>query len=824
MKIPVARRLDTVENTMYQHLNEHLWEVASYAKSIGEELNLGWACFTLGIFHDISKANPDFQNMILTNSNVKVNHSSGGAVFLIDKLTNSLSKAPNDPVLEILSYVIYAHHGLFDLVPLNSDSTGFMRRYNYIEDHSMSLKNMQMFLEENIEEKLQKIYMISLNQLISLAYDEVNSALVKLQQLSLNTCDPNKKDNVVNTLHYYSHLLIRLLLSILKEADIFNSANAFSDEPEPLLTENETLSCWKVGVQKIENLYDSFSSASNPSTINVVRSKLAKEAKLRAYQSFDGALKAELPTGSGKTLLTTRFALHHNLFHKKKRFFYITAFLSVLEQNAQEIEFFFEPDTVLEHHSNAINETEEKNGENHSKNHYLQQYLIDSWEKPVVVTTMVQFCNTILKGKSSNIRRFCKLINSTIVLDEVQSLPVSMTYNMNLVTNFLTHMMKVTIIHCTATQPEYDSEVLDYPILYNTLENEELVELTKEDSSVFKRVRAFQIGSKKIGLNITDLCSHIQESMDKTDSVLFVGNTKSVVRNVYNKLKSGELRDFSIFNLTTDQCAAHRLEKINEIKTLLHEGKKVIVCSTQLIEAGVDLDFHVVYRSLASISSLIQAMGRCNREGKRPYGLFYIFDLSGENTSRLPEIKKAKDVTRQILHYIDESEIDLDDLRKIYFEKLYSNPSGGELKYPLNGQGYLFDLLSSNISRRKEFSMETAAPYPHTLAQSFRTAADSFNLIPDSGDSVIVSLGEEFGELGEENRRLLEELDLSWENRDYSTFKKTLRLLQRYTIQLRSIDEKRAFIRTLENVNILLPDYYDKEFGLITDQLSLLFV
>lgn len=821
MREPVARRLDTTNETFYQPLNEHLWDVATHAKSIGDELNLGWASFVLGLFHDLSKSCPDFQEMILSKSNTKVNHSSGGAVYLIEKFTNSFNKTSNDPILEIFSYVIYAHHGLFDLIPANSGTSAFIRRYNYIEDQSSSLKVMQDFLKENIENKLQKKYNISLDQLLLKAYDEAKDALLKLHHLSSNA----KTNNLaLDKVHYYSHLLVRLLLSILKEADIYNSANAFSNESDPLLTECEALNCWTFGVDKIENLYDSFSLASNPSTINQVRSKLAEDAKVRASESFNGALKAELPTGSGKTLLTTRFALHHNLFHKKKRFFYITAFLSVLEQNAQEIESFFEPDTVLEHHSNAIIETDEKNAENHSNNHYLQQYLIDSWEKPVVVTSMVQFCNTLLKGKSSNIRRFCKLINSTIVLDEIQSLPASMTYNMNLITNFLTNMMKVTIVHCTATQPEYDSEALDYPTLYNTLENEELVKLTLEDSSVFKRVRAFQIGSKKMGLNITDLCSHIQESMDTADSILFVGNTKSVVRNVYNKLKSGELRDFYIFNLTTDQCAAHRLKKINEIKAMLNDGKKVLVCSSQLIEAGVDLDFHVVYRSLASISSLIQAMGRCNREGKRPYGLFYIFDLSGENTSSLPEIKKAKDVTRQILHYIDESEIDLESLRKSYFEKLYSNPSGDELKYPLENHSPLLDLLALNASLRAEFYMTTRESYPHTFAQSFRSAADLFELIPKSGDTVIVSLNEQFGDLGNENRKLIEDLDLAWENRDYPSFKKTLLKLQRYTIQLRSIDEYLPFIRTLENVNILLPDYYDLEFGINTDQLSLLFV
>lgn len=821
----IARRLDTEQGPIFQSLDSHLWGVASYAKQLGDQVGLGWSCLLLGVLHDTGKFSKNFVEKIINNTPEQVNHSSAGAVYLQKKLIERFSIHPKDISFEVLSYVILSHHGLFDLIPGSTGITGFKRRLDYASEENFDFERLEEYLHRQIEPKILVEFDKSLNDVIELAYAEVQNKLQAIDNLSREISKKSRENEPIQGSHYYRHLLIRLLLSILKEADIYDSSNAFATVRKPILTEDEINSTWRHGVEQIEAQYSAFAQKSDGSRINTVRTNLANQAKTQADKSFQGAIKAELPTGSGKTLLTTRFAAHHNLAKSKNRFFYITAFLSVLEQNAAEISQFFPAESVLEHHSNIV--IDETKGEEYDpESHYLRQYLTDSWESPIVLTTMVQFCNTLFKGRASNILRFCKLINSTIIIDEIQSLPISTTYNLNLVTNFLIHFMGATIVHCTATQPEYDSSVLRYPVIYHPENEGNLVCVASPDKDVFKRVKAYKLTGDGSGINLATLLEHMIDRLETADSMLFIGNTKSIVRSVYERLKAEDLDGWHLFELTTDQCAAHRLEKIKRLKQMLRKGERVIICSTQLIEAGVDLDVHVVYRTMSSIASLIQAMGRCNREGKREYGLFYIVDLNDEKISSaaLQAIRDAKQYTKQILQKVTEEEIDLAALKKAYYEILYCNVKQIDLKYEIKNQGAMFDLLSKNTKQRNEYFQETASEYPHFCAQAFKTSADGFELIEKGGRTAIVTLNESFGKLGEENRRLIDELELYWKKRQYEDYKKTLRKLQRFTVTLHLKDDTLSFFKVMEDVLILMPEYYNPDIGVEVERLRLLLV
>src|SRR5699024_11119862 len=369
-----------------------------------------------------------------------------------------------------------------------------------------------------------------------------------------------------------------------------------------------------------------------------------------------------MPVGSRKTYASLRYSIANSKQFHKSRVFYCTAFLSVLEQIAYLIKDVWGDEYVLEHHSNIIEDFEGNGDEEDEKEYQFYEYLKESWESPVVLTTIVQFSNTMFKHWSSNIRRFSKLINSVIIIDEIQSLPTKVVYNFNLMTNFLTHIMNCNILHCTATQPNFDNrDALKYPCFYGDKSEKSSIIRSIENSEVFDRVDYYSLlgGNLNTVLNTGEILSHIRGQLKDEKSALIVLNTKKAVSNLYNELlKNDEIRDLDceIVYLTTNQCPSHRLEIIEKMKKRLRdlrdhrEQKKLICVSTKLVEAGVDIDFDLVYRSLAGIDSIIQCGGRCNREGKKTSkGKLFIFEYEDENLKYLPDLEKQRIAARSAL-------------------------------------------------------------------------------------------------------------------------------------------------------------------------------
>lgn len=789
-----------------QNLEVHLFNVASHCKSIGETINLPWTCFLLGLTHDIGKATKNFQNYIQNETKEKINHSSAGGVLLLE-----LFKDSDILIKEILSYVVFSHHGLFDLIKPTEKDMGFFRRINYNKENKYDENEIKVFFNSEIKSNLKEKIEYELEDIVELSNKELTAIILKIAKFS---------GNIAKDFYYYIHLTVRLLLSILKEGDIYDSANAFRSIKEGILTEDDYNGIWSKGVENIEAIYSKFKTNKKSSDINIARTSLANQAKDNSDKLVNGIFKAELPTGSGKTLLSTRFALNNCKYFNKKRFFYITAFLSVLEQNADEIKNIINDELVLEHHSNILSSDEkilyEENGNNGE--YYTEQYMTDSWESPVILTTMVQFMNTLFKGKSANIRRFCKLIDSVIVLDEVQSIPISTIHNFNLVNNFLSEIMGATIIHCTATQPELDSEYLNYQSKYSSFNNGYLAKLEEVQEKTFIRTKAYYIGGD--GFTKEELVEHIEEESEKSNSILIICNTKKVVSSIYKKIKSLEYSGFTIYQLTTNQCAVHRLRKIKEIKEKLKNDEKIIVVSSQLIEAGVDVDFKTVYRSLSGVPSLIQSMGRCNREGNLEYGKFYIFDLLDENTKMIQDIHEQKEHTRNILYKYNNSEINLEDIKMDYYNTLYSNSF--KLDYIIESGVSMIDILSSNSKKKNEFKQNNGEEYGYFLRQNFKTAANNFKMIEDDGYTVVVEFNESFGELYDENKRYLEEYEKYMEEYDFSNSKIIFKKLQPYTINIRDIDKYQIYIKKVYDIFVLMPNYYNEEIGLNAEELETL--
>ena len=768
-------------NENIQTLKEHLFQVAGKVRKIGKKIGIEKITILVSLLHDLGKSDRNFQNYIYNGTNEKINHSSAGARFLFEKVRYFVEKnlkLKKDWLLflEIMEYVIFSHHGLYDVISSEGESRTIKRR-NYDKEKDDKRK---YYYEEDVKKYIKDLEVdenVDFNKYISEAFEEFE-------------------------------IIFKKINDIIKEEKF---------------SEKEILELWdKIG-NNINEKYESFEKNSKKTKINELRKSLSENARKRGKIDTSGVYKLELPTGSGKTLTSFRYAIEQAKFQKKDRIIYITAFLSVLEQNAEEIKRLVKNDDyVLEHHSNITQEgNDSKETENYEKYKELlkRQYLLNSWDSPVILTTMVQFYNTLFKDKSSNIRRFSKLINSVIIVDEVQSLPKKAIYISNLMTNFLKYFMNCTIIHCTATQPSFDKDILEHRVIYGNKngKNTDIVKMNKKERNVFERVKVYNLAGKNgiKTLETEQISNFIIEKYEENESILVILNTKKAVKKIYDNLKEKlENYEGNLHYLSTNMCATHRLEKIKEIKQKLSENKKIICVSTQLIEAGVDVDFNVVIRSIKGIDSIIQSIGRCNREGKLDKGKFYIVNYSEENFKYLKEIKNSIEATSKIL----EEEIDnIEKLRDNYYSGYYIN-NLEELRYKI-GSDDLLSILSKNTVSRSEYKKRYGRSYNnYQIAQSFKTAALKFNLIDNETDSIIVNYDKYSDELIKKLREAIKQYEIA-------DIKKILKKLQRYTVNAYNIENMKEYLEQYKEygIHILLDEYYG-ETGIEKEELSTLII
>lgn len=829
------RRVDLDGNVFEQSLEEHLISVSNMASEIGNKVGLKYFMKLAGFLHDAGKSDRIFQSYLIKEVKRQVNHSSAGALFINDyiqksSLLNDIYKTKGIFVyfIDILSYIILAHHGLFDIITFGTTENRIDLRLNYNnEDEYYYKEDVFPFIQNIIKNSLVFVN-TSFDDLIMEAYSEFKLIYIKLSNLSKNN---RNLENSKEEREYYISCFVRLCLSILKEADVYDSANAFYDKKQKLWSKTEKKEIWDFAYQNIENIYNNYKKVENITSLNRVRTKLADSASVSAHEYNNGIYKLELPTGAGKTKLGLRYAITNAKHFSRDRVFYITAYLSVLEQNAKEIKsILLMDDEILEHHSNFIDDSENYLEHEDDYNEYLNSsYLKESWESPIILTTMVQFLNTLFKEKSSNIRRFCKLINSVILIDEVQSLPIKVLSNFNLMMNFMKTIMSCNIVHCTATQPVLDSIAMNYQIYYGDENCQKQNIALIEDKDCFNRVDFYNLtgNDAQRKLSNDDLNYYIEKELLVFDSCLIVLNTKKAVSELFEHLKHA-FSDVEMIYLTTNLCAAHRLNVISRIKEKLIMNrtskfkKKMICVSTQLIEAGVDLDFDIVFRSMAGIDSIIQCAGRCNREGKlvingKSYrGKLFIFKYIGESLLNLPDIKSSVDATeyalRKIKEHHDDCKISIEKLQNPYFNKYYLSNKKKMDYFDNRRDCTLVEELGVNSLDRQSYLLSKNKKRNHMLFQAFKSAAESFHLIDDKTTSVIVPYM---------NEQLLNDLDLKIKEKDYRGVKRILKELQRYCVNIYMTSKVEPYIYKNDEFDIyfLLKDYYKEDKGVCMDGL-----
>lgn len=777
-----------------QTVEEHCHGVAEISAELLRDIGLGKTAYLGGMVHDLGKFSENFKNYIEKAANGEkvqrgsVNHTFAGVRFLLEKHSDKQLSGFSDIVLEILAYAVGAHHGLFDCVDDNNNN-GFTKR---IQKEGIDYLNAaQEFLKiccskQDIEDLLkqsEKEFLPIFNEIEKLA----DNADAKIQNTQIT---------------FYIGFLARLILSAIIEADRSDTAqfmNGYSEKTVKNISE--------IWINCIKNVEQKLSTMPLDKPINKTRAQISALCA-EAGNLESGIYRLNLPTGAGKTLTSLRYALHHALKHNKKRIIFTMPLLSIIEQNAGIIhDYIGNEELILEHHSNIV-ETDENDELD------KRELLVESWDVPIIITTMVQLLNTLFAGKTANIRRMQALCNSIIVIDEVQTVPDKMLSLFNLALNFLAKICNATIILCSATQPCFEKTM--YPLDKSV---KDLITLTKEQETVFKRVRLEYKGE----MDCEELADFAADILEENNSLLLVCNTKNEAAVMFNLLCS-KIKDVKAFHISAGMCTAHRKETIKEMQEALENKQQKILCvSTQVIEAGVDVSFARVIRLLAGMDNIVQATGRENRnrefDGLAPG---YIVRLKGEFLKGLSEIEAAKNAaTNLLVKYKNNPQIYDDDLMSAkavneYYKSLYENVKSGYHDFYIESvRDSILNLMSCNENVDSGKIPEYNKYFMH---QALKTAGGLFTVFDESSIDIIVPYNRGI--------EIIQEV-FAVGDKDYEKLKAVLKEAKLYTVSLFKyqkikLEEQGALIFVSSaGVYILQDGYYDELTGLNLNQSEL---
>jgi CRISPR-associated endonuclease/helicase Cas3 len=547
--------------------------------------------------------------------------------------------------------------------------------------------------------------------------------------------------------------------------------------------------------------------------VNQLRAQVA-QACLDTAAKPKGIYQLTVPTGGGKTLASLRFALNHAKERSMERVFYVIPYTSIIDQNADEIRKILEDKdeggnyldkVVLEHHSNLTPEEES----------YRQNLLAQNWDAPVVLTTQVQFLEALFGYGTRSARRMHQLANSVIIFDEVQRIPINMIHMFNLALRFLVHTCGATVVLCTATQPPLDK--VENP--YRTLTIKPEQRIIQNEEELFERLKRVEVFDKRKvgGWSAEEVAELAEGQLREKGSVLAVVNTKKSARALYQAIADRRISCIHLYHLSTNMCPAHRLNRLNKIKGKLKSktAKPVICVSTQLIEAGVDIDFGAVIRYLAGLDSIAQSAGRCNRHGVREgLGNVWIVNPQEENIDRLKDIVIGADKAQTVLDDFkgNPNLIGLEAMAA-YF-KHYYYVREDEMRYKVGVEEIgrdddLFNLLSVNTGSVSAYQRSHKAVPEIVFPQSFLSAAKAFRVIDSPTRGLVVPY--------QEGDEIIKDLCGAPElEKQY----KLLKRAQRYSVNLfqhefDKLYKMGAIHEVQEGTGVFYLDkqYYSKDFG-----------
>jgi CRISPR-associated endonuclease/helicase Cas3 len=720
-------------------LAAHLSDVGDKAAKFAASFGMDWARLA-GLWHDLGKYRPKFQNYIrhasgferenahIEDMEHRVEHSAAGALHAMHTLGELQGR--------LLAYLIAGHHA--GLPDWNGGPASLYQRMDNArrEGH----------------------------------LDEVLAANPPADILSANGITPSTRPRGKAE---ELHLWLRMLFSCLVDAD-FLDTEAYMEPDKAAM---------RAAYPSIDELLDRFNDymarlrGNAPATVvNAVRDRVLTQCIERAREDRgNGLFSLTVPTGGGKTLASLAFALNHAKAHGKQRVIYVIPYLSIIEQTAGVFRQVFGEEVVIEHHSHLDPDKEDRSS----------RLAAENWDAPIIVTTNVQFFESLHAARTSRCRKLHNIVESVVILDEAQLLPPEWLDPCLAAIRALATHYSVTFVLCTATQPAFrprevnGKQFAGLPGVQELMEGGPYVKKPEELYEALERVRVHWPTTLA-----TQDWDTIAERIAAHPQALVIVNRKSHARALAERLPGA-------FYLSTNLCGAHRAERINEIRLKLaanrgraQAGLPVLplhVISTQLIEAGVDVDFPVVFRSLAGLDAIAQAAGRCNREGRLGRGEVQVFVPPESSPPGL--LLKAEQATRELLALNAEPALSPEMFDR--FSRL---------------------LLAKVNTWDKENIRHLLTP-SNQLELRFREAADKFRLIDNDGLPVIVRWGD--------SPDLIDKLDAGKPDRWL------LRKLQRYTVNvhpdcLRRLLDQGDVREALPGLYVQANDLiYDETFGFL---------
>ena len=576
------------ENGTEQSVLEHLKGTAVLAEKFGEKFGDGELCGYMGLLHDIGKYSEEFQNRI-QNHGPKVDHATAGMKAVIEL---GQTKRLDQTAALIMAYGIGGHHsGLMDagscVDPANGSSF-WSRTKKMVPDYSAYR-----------------------DDLTAMDFDKVHAR----SELTENGTDTERTERYMLDMA----MEIKMAYSCLVDADFLDTERFMN--PGIKRPHADSIELLRERFQEyIRN--NGWLNNTDLSTVAGHRTQILKNCIETGKKSEKGFFTMTVPTGGGKTASSMAFALEHAIRNHHDRIIYVIPYTSIIEQNAAVFKEMLGKMNVLEHHSNF----------DFSANVELEQLQLatENWDMPIVLTTNVQFFESLYSCRSSGCRKLHNIADSVIVFDEAQKLPAKFLKPCLEVMAQLVRNYGSSVVLCTATQPALEDLMP---------EAESAVELCPDVNEQFK---FFDRVDYEISGDYWSL-EELAERMSSENQALCIVNTRNQVRQLYDMIKRED-----VYHLSTTMVPADRLKTIEKVKARLKAGKKCLLIATSIVEAGVDLDFEKVYRQFAPVDSIIQAAGRSNREGKRSEkGRIIIFHLEDERDQS--EIATNLGVTRSLL-------------------------------------------------------------------------------------------------------------------------------------------------------------------------------
>jgi len=614
-------------------LCHHLQVVANRAANFAKVSGMTSEAYLAGILHDLGKYGDLFQRR-LEGKEKGIDHWSAGACAILDKY-----KAKG----LISALVVQGHH-----IGLQSAEPDAIRAMNVKQLTSMHPLGLR------------------------LSEQDINKLLSRFENDALKLPPPeNLRYSWAFSLPLAKMLDARMLYSALVDADFIETETHMQATGSELGRRPEGFPLSpEFALEKLELYLKELAKNSVAApAVNELRATLLKSC-LDAAPQTPGVFTLTAPTGSGKTLAMLAFALKHAVLNHLRRVVFVIPYLNIIEQTVRQYNMVFNSFTqdlgryILEDDSLAGIRNTESQPQDYEDN-YTRDLLAQNWDAPIIITTSVQFLESVFANRPAACRKLHRLAESVILFDEVQTLPASLAIPTLGALAHLSKRYQSTVVFSTATQPAFQSLAADVKAQCGHCWTP--VEIAQ--TSLFHKIKRTEI--EWPDLNTSTTWQDIAKQMTRHQQALCIVNLKKHAAVLYSELKN--IGDENLFYLSTNMCAAHRLKILDEVRTRLNKRQPCRLVSTQCVEAGVDIDFPTVYRALGPLDSIAQAAGRCNRQG--------LSSIPGKVNVFVPEdegypdgaYRQATSITRIMLTELGANQMDINNpaLYEQYYKRLY---------------------------------------------------------------------------------------------------------------------------------------------------------